>query len=112
MPYFKDPNGGLHYLDDVAFIFLLPSGSVEITDAEAYAIQHPQPTAAQLNAELIASAKSSLAATDLVALRCWKSSVAYPADWLNYTNELRAIVNSTDTTSTALPTQPAYPAGT
>lgn len=32
--------------------------------------------------------------------------------WVNYRRALRNIVNGTDTTSTAIPTKPAYPAGT
>lgn len=35
MPYFKDQSGGLHFLDDAAFSDFLPSGSVQITDADA-----------------------------------------------------------------------------
>jgi len=35
MPYFKDKNGGVHFLEDVSFAHLLPEGNVEITDAEA-----------------------------------------------------------------------------
>jgi hypothetical protein len=41
MPYFKDQTGGLHFLDDAAFAHLLPEGCVEITDAEAAALQKP-----------------------------------------------------------------------
>ena len=47
MPYFKDTSGGLHFLDDVAFIDLLQIGSVEITDAQAEAILTPAPTLAK-----------------------------------------------------------------
>jgi hypothetical protein len=38
MPYFKDINGHLHFLDSADFAYLLPPGSVAITDAEAAAI--------------------------------------------------------------------------
>ena len=41
MPHFKDQSGGLHFLDDAAFAHLLPDGCVEITDAEAAALQKP-----------------------------------------------------------------------
>lgn len=57
-------------------------------------------------------ASLSLEHTDLVASRCFKSGVTFPANWQSYTLALRNIVNGTDTTSTALPAQPAYPAGT
>ena len=48
MPYFKDTDGRLHFLDDASFIHLLPEGSVEITDAEA--AQMHAPTAEQAKA--------------------------------------------------------------
>lgn len=35
MPHYKDGSGKLHYLDDAAFVHLLPAGSVEITEGEA-----------------------------------------------------------------------------
>lgn len=43
MPNFKDPTGGLHFLDDANFAHLLPAGSVQITDAEADALRAPTP---------------------------------------------------------------------
>lgn len=45
-------------------------------------------------------------------MRCVAAGVAVPAAWTTYVQGLRAIANGTDKTSTALPTQPAYPAGT
>ena len=42
MPHYKDLNNGLHWLDDASFAHLLPEGSVEITDAEAAALQPSQ----------------------------------------------------------------------
>lgn len=39
MSFFKDPQNNLHFLDDDAFEYLLPEGSVLITDAEAEEIQ-------------------------------------------------------------------------
>lgn len=41
MPYFKDKTGKLHFLDDAGFAYLLPEGSVEITDEEVAQIQAP-----------------------------------------------------------------------
>lgn len=58
------------------------------------------------------SARDALDASDMVCLRCYKAGVAFPSAWQTYTTALRAIVNGTDTTSTTLPTQPSYPAGT
>lgn len=50
MPYFKDQTGGLHFLDDAAFAYLLPEGCVEITDTEAAALQKPTPEQAKATA--------------------------------------------------------------
>ena len=35
MPYYKDTQNELHFLDDAHFEYLLPAGLVAITDAEA-----------------------------------------------------------------------------
>lgn len=89
-------------------------GKIIEADANGYpvSVNQPAPTAAQLHAALVASAKSTLDVTDMVCLRCYKAGVAFPSAWQTYTTALRNIVNGTDTTSTALPTQPAYPTGT
>lgn len=39
MPFYKDTENKLHFLDDVAYEHLLPAGCVQITDAEADAIR-------------------------------------------------------------------------
>ena len=44
MPHYKDTDNKLHWLDDVAHEYLLPAGSVQITDEEAEALR-PQPLA-------------------------------------------------------------------
>lgn len=41
MPNYKDHNNSLHWLDDASFSYLLPDGSVEITQAEADALRAP-----------------------------------------------------------------------
>lgn len=38
MPYFKDLDNELHYLDDEQFSYMLPAGVVKITDKEAQKI--------------------------------------------------------------------------
>ena len=61
MPFYKDAQGNLHELDDKSFEYLLPSGSVEITDAEAAELQKPtagQAKAVQLEAINVACEKS------------------------------------------------------
>jgi hypothetical protein len=37
--HFKDTNNRLHWLDSASDVHLLPAGSVQITDAEAEALQ-------------------------------------------------------------------------
>ncbi|CAH2606507.1 conserved protein of unknown function (plasmid) [Rhodovastum atsumiense] len=62
--------------------------------------------------DLVSAARAALDGSDITALRCFKAGVAFPAEWLTYVQALRAIVNGTDTSSTALPARPDYPAGT
>lgn len=89
------------------------SSSADIDpETETYSATQPAPITQSAGAVLKQQAQAALNATDLVCLRCYKSGVAYPTDWQTYTTALRAIVNGSDTTSTTLPTQPAYPAGT
>jgi hypothetical protein len=45
-------------------------------------------------------------------IRCAAAGLSVPVEWTAYVKALRAIANGTDTTSTGLPTKPAYPAGT
>lgn len=44
MPYYKDTENKLHWLDDAGYEYLLPAGSVQITDEEAESLR-PQPPA-------------------------------------------------------------------
>lgn len=55
--------------------------------------------------------QSLLNDTDLVSSRCFKAGVAFPADWLTYTQNLRTLKASADPTQ-APPTKPTYPEGT
>jgi hypothetical protein len=41
--YYKAPDNSLHFLDDDAFVHLLPKGSIAITDAEAEALRPVAP---------------------------------------------------------------------
>lgn len=89
------------------------ASSADIDSAtETFSATQPDPVMPTAHQQLQASAATALDATDMVCLRCYKAGVAFPAAWQTYTTELRAIVNGTDTTSTTLPSQPAYPAGT
>lgn len=40
--HYKSPDNSLHFLDDDSFVYLLPAGSVQITDEEATTIQTAQ----------------------------------------------------------------------
>lgn len=42
MSHFKAPDSSLHWLDDDSFEYMLPAGSVKITDEEADAIRAEQ----------------------------------------------------------------------
>lgn len=67
------------------------------------------------NAALMAAAKAALdklTAPAGTVMRCYMAGIAFPADWQAYRAALLAIANGTDSSSTVLPTQPAYPAGT
>lgn len=61
---------------------------------------------------LKSQAQIALAESDITMLRCIESSVPVPSAWNTYRKALRAIATGTDTTSTALPPKPPYPAGT
>lgn len=126
MPYFKDQNGGVHFLSDEDIAnggeALLPVGCVEITDAQAQAIQNPTPTSAQKWTAYQATAKAALEATSSTMERIVEGVSAGTcafanADvvaFMNYRKSLRAILAEVQpsTIPTALPSRPAYPAGT
>ena len=112
MAIWQDISGKL-YDDDNGKAISLPSwpqGLTLLTAAQVAAAQAP--TAQQLHQQLQAQAADALSKTDIVAGRCFKAGIAFPSAWQTYTVALRAIVSGTDTISTSLPTQPAYPAGT
>jgi hypothetical protein len=75
----------------------------------------PAPTAAQIaaQAQILLAGQASVALTksDITITRCYEHAVAVPTEWQTYRAALRAIVAGTST-ATALPTIPAYPAGT
>lgn len=43
MPYYKDNNGGVHFLDSADYESLLPAGCTQISDAEAAELLAPEP---------------------------------------------------------------------
>lgn len=124
MQTFKDSSGEIwQFEDDVeitnvngVYSFVGPHSNPLKTPTTLQPYTIPAPTAAELaaiaHAALVSSASALLNMTDMVCLRCYKAGVTFPAAWQTYTTALRAIVNGTDTTSSTLPTQPVYPAGT
>ena len=66
MPIFKDTQNNLHHLDDAQFIYLLPEGSLEITDDEAEQVRQeqlpiiPEPTYQELRAAAYPSIAAQL----------------------------------------------------
>lgn len=86
-----------------------PKGLTQATQAQVNAIRAtkpaPLPQQAQAALDKVTGASGTI-------MRCVAAGVAIPAAWTAYVQALRAIANGTDKTSTALPTQPAYPAGT
>lgn len=56
------------------------------------------------------AAQAALDRSDVTVIRCYEHAVAVPAAWATYRGALRAIVAG-GATSAALPTQPAFPAG-
>ncbi|MCG8995057.1 DUF4376 domain-containing protein [Laribacter hongkongensis] len=43
MPYYKDNNGGVHFLDSADYESLLPAGCTQISDTEAAELLAPEP---------------------------------------------------------------------
>lgn len=92
------------------------SGAYDVDQAtETYSDAQPAPIQLTAHQVLVNEAQAEL---DVVTgprgtiIRCVAAGVAVPAAWVSYVQALRAIANGTDTTSTALPVRPAYPAGT
>ncbi len=86
----------------------------EATDAQKQAAQSiisnppvfnylPQEALAQLN--IVTGVSGQI-------MRCMAAGVAVPSDWSAYVVALRNIANGTDKTSTVLPTEPSFVAGT
>lgn len=69
-----------------------------------------------LNAALFVSlpyqAQTALNRSDVTMLRCIEAGIAVPSAWNTYRKALRAISTGLDKTSTTLPVQPPFVAGT
>ena len=116
--HYQDTSGKLHFLsaDDqvnaAAQNLPLPDPSwTPISDTQAAALQAPTP--AQLWGTYQATAQAALDKSDITMLRCTENAVAVPPAWAAYRVALRAIIKAPSGDPTvALPSVPAYPAGT
>lgn len=82
-----------------SWTFAAPATTAEtLTQAARAAIAETDVTMLRV-ADAVAVGKTTWTTTDVVA-------------WATYRRALRAIIDGTDTASTALPTKPAYPANT
>jgi methionyl-tRNA formyltransferase len=108
MSFFKDPQNNLHFLDDDAFEYLLPEGSVLITDAEAEEIRATATARASASpAAIIAAAQAALDKSDIQVLRCYETSAPLPAAWVTYRQQLRDVISGRAAGS--VPEHPAWP---
>lgn len=119
MAIWQDSQGNLHDDMEGAALTLAawPQGMTLLTDAEVAAARAPTP--AQAHAQLQASAQALLDVITGQRGQFARAGVAgilandtRLAPWQAFVQALRAIANGTDTTSTTLPTQPAYIQGT
>jgi hypothetical protein len=69
-------------------------------------VDEPDPVAAAPEPRDLALA--ALDATDATALRCFKAGIAFPPEWQQYTEALRAIVRAKEGD---LPDRPPFPKG-
>ena len=60
MQFYKDLEGKVHCLDDVAFVHLLPEGCVEITAEEAAALLAPPPPTKEQKVQAVKAAVQGL----------------------------------------------------
>ncbi len=103
----------------------LPSGEVVCTEAQAqnptgWAISGGTLMAVAAQAVLIVAGKAALAASDISMTRITEAvargqtsfTTADVVAFATWRGTVRAIVDGTDTTSTALPAKPPYPAHT
>jgi hypothetical protein len=76
MPYYKDLNGGLHFIEASAFENLLPEGSVQISDDEAKALQDSYVPPAPLPPKSVSMRQARLALLNAGLLAAVESAVA------------------------------------
>lgn len=95
---------------DASWLYISSGAIAEYTQAQmtaaADALAHVAlVVAAQAELDVVTGPRGTI-------IRCVAAAISVPSAWTTYVQGLRAIINGTDTTSTVLPTRPAYPAGT
>lgn len=91
MPYYKDAENKIHFLDNEAFEYLLPAGSIEITGVEVAELQKLVPLTQE---ELLAQAKANRAAayreeSDPLFFKAQRGEATMD-DWLAKVAEIKA----------------------
>ena len=94
MPYFKDSDKKLHFLEDESFVYLLPADCVKITDVAAKKLQVPTNDELALNIRM--QRNELLQKSDYTQLV--DVTVANALEWKVYRKALRDIT-----------TQPGFP---
>jgi len=103
--YYQDPHGGLHFLDDVSFVTLLPAGCIEITPAQALAIQNPPVSLSQAQLsqnQLLQSAYVTAVAADVTYTSKAGVAKTYQADNKSIAN-LQALLIAFQSIPASLP---------
>ena len=107
-----------HVLEEIAALpkdfiglgYSCVNGVMTINDCgTAHALKQADLEADKAAQQVKADALNAILKSDLVALRCFKAGVPYPADWKAHDGKLRGLINGG---TGQLPELPAYPAGT
>ncbi len=97
MSYYKAPDDSLHYLDSPEYEYLLPVGSVPITDEQAEAMK-PKLSPVEVR---IAELKGLLASTDYKVLPDYdRTDDAVIAQRQAWRNEIRSLLDEQDNEAT------------
>ena len=89
MPYFKDSNNQLHFLDDTQYEHLLPIDCVEITNEEAEKIRIENNPIPNPQLKINAEARAYLASTDWMITRMAENGTPVEIDVLTKRQQAR-----------------------
>jgi hypothetical protein len=84
----------------------IESNYVQVWNVRSKTEEELQDDTLRLEEALKSQAQQALTTSDMVALRCIKANVAFPADWQAYVADLRLVIQGA---SSVLPVQPDYP---